>query len=94
MTPARDPQDAQADAARRAATRQRAGQQDSEPSLGARLGQIGVLGWMMVLPMLLGLLLGHWLDRLCGSGVLFSAALLLLGSVLGFWSGWKWMHRR
>ncbi len=93
MTPASEPRDRIAEAARQAAARDRAGQADREPSLGARLGQIGVLGWMMVLPILLGLLLGRWLDRLAGSGVLFSAAFLLLGAVIGFWSGWKWMHR-
>lgn len=93
MTPVPEPRDRIAEAARRAAARDRAGQADKEPSLGARLGQIGVLGWMMVLPILLGLLLGRWLDRLAGSGVLFSAALLLLGAVIGFWSGWKWIHR-
>ena len=82
-----------AEAARQAAERARQERDDPEPSLGARFGQIGVLGWMMVLPILLGLLLGRWLDRLAGSGVLFSAALLLLGAVIGFWSGWKWMHR-
>jgi len=82
------------DAARRALRREEQARIDPEPSLGRRLGQIGVLGWAIVVPLLLGLLLGRWLDRLLGSGVMFSAAFLFLGAALGLWSAWRWMHRQ
>lgn len=49
---------------------------------------------MIVTPLLLGLLVGRWLDRLLGSGVLFSAALVVAGAGLGLWSAWRWMHRQ
>ncbi|HAF91848.1 MAG TPA: ATP synthase subunit [Pseudomonas sp.] len=68
--------------------------EDPEPSLARRLGQVGLLGWMIVTPLLLGLLVGRWLDRLLGSGVLFSAALVVAGAGLGLWSAWRWMHRQ
>jgi hypothetical protein len=42
-------------AAQRAVEREAAGRADPEPSLGARLGQIGVLGWAVVVPTLLSL---------------------------------------
>jgi ATP synthase protein I len=64
-----------------------------EPSLGARLAQTGIVGWMVVTPTLLGAWLGRWLDQLALTGVLFSAALLLSGAALGFWSAWTWMHK-
>ncbi len=81
-------------AARQAAQRERAGLEEPEPSLGARLGQIGILGWTIVVPTLLGLVLGHWLDRYFGTRVFFSAPLLMVGAAVGLWSAWKWMHRQ
>jgi ATP synthase protein I len=89
-----DPQDRMIRAAREAAERDRRGHEDPEPSLGARLGQIGVLGWMTIVPMLLGLFVGRWLDARLGTGIFFSAPLLMIGAVLGMWSAWRWMHRR
>lgn len=85
--------DGMQEAARRAAERARRGAADPEPSLGARLGQIGALGWTVVLPTLTGLFLGRWLDRTLGTGVFFSAPLIMLGAGLGFWFAWRWMHR-
>jgi ATP synthase protein I len=81
------------EAARQAAERAAAGAETPEPSLGARLGQIGILGWTIVVPTLLALLLGRWLDRVFQSGVFFSAPLIMIGAGFGFWSAWKWMHR-
>ena len=58
------------------------------------VGQIGVLGWIIVTPTLIGLFLGRWLDRSFGTGIFWSAPLLLLGVVIGFWSAWRWMHQQ
>lgn len=82
-----------ADAAKRAAERAAEGREVPEPSLGMRLGQIGILGWTIVVPTLVGLFIGRWLDRIADTGVFFSAPLLMLGAAFGFWSAWKWMHR-
>ncbi|MGJ0508651.1 MAG: AtpZ/AtpI family protein [Methylocystis sp.] len=83
-----------AEAARKAAARERELRCDPEPSLGKRLGQIGVLGWIIVLPALAGLFFGRWLDRTMHSGVFFSAPLMMLGAALGLWLAWKWMSRQ
>jgi ATP synthase protein I len=83
-----------AEAARKAAARERELRQDPEPSLGKRLGQIGVLGWIIVLPALAGVFAGRWLDRTMHSGVFFSAPLVMLGAALGLWLAWKWMSRQ
>lgn len=80
-------------AARQASERAETGARTPEPSLGARLGQIGILGWAVVAPTLLALLLGRWLDGMLDSGVFFSAPLIMIGACIGFWSAWKWMHR-
>ena len=37
---------------------------DGEPTVARRLAQIGVLGWIVVVPMLAGLFVGRWLDGL------------------------------
>lgn len=86
--------DRMAEAAREASQRADEGRSDPEPSLGTRLGQIGVLGWTMILPTLLGVFAGRWLDRTFGTGIFFSAPLLMLGAALGFWFSWRWMHHR
>ncbi|MBS1164551.1 MAG: F0F1-ATPase subunit family protein [Proteobacteria bacterium] len=91
--PHKDRQDRLAEAARQAEKRRREGLATPEPSLGARLGQIGVLGWTIVVPMLIGVAIGRWLDRTLGTGVFFSAPLIMIGAAIGFWSAWKWMHR-
>ena len=91
--PPPDTDDAMAAAARKASERARGGALIPEPSLGARRGPIGILGWMIVAPTLFGVLVGRWLDRALGSGVFFSAPLIMIGAALGFRAAWKWMHR-
>jgi ATP synthase protein I len=86
--------DALAAAARRAAEREEDKRKNPEPSLGARLGQSGALGWMIVVPALAGLFLGRWLDKTFATGVFFSAPLVMIGAGVGFWSAWKWMSRQ
>jgi ATP synthase protein I len=92
--PPKSPQDRLAGAARRAAERTRRGAEQPEPSLGARLGQMGILGWTIVVPTLIGVVIGRWIDRALGTGIVFSAALIMVGAAIGLWSAWKWMHSR
>lgn len=88
------PHNQMAEAAREAARRAEEGRKNPEPSLGARLGLIGVLGWMIVVPTLLALLLGRWLDHRFATGIFFSAPSLMIGAAVGFWLAWRWMHRQ
>ena len=80
-------------AARTAADRVRKGETVREPSLGSRLGQIGILGWTIVVPILLGTFIGRQLDLWLGTGIQFAAAFIVLGAAFGLWSAWRWMHR-
>ena len=64
---------------------------EDDPSVVRRLAQIGVLGWMIVVPMLIGVFVGRWLDQNFHSGLFWTAPLLMLGAGLGCWSAWKWM---
>ena len=79
-------------AVREARDRAEAGRRDPEPSLAKRFGQIGVLGWIIVLPTLAGVALGGWIDGALGSGITVTAALTMLGAALGLWLAFRWMH--
>ncbi len=67
---------------------------DGEPSLAKQFAAVGVLGWIIVVPTLLGVWIGRLVDRWLSSGITFTAALLFCGVVLGGWSAWRWMHER
>jgi ATP synthase protein I len=90
----KSPPDGMADAVRKRRERQVRWRLEGELSVARFVGQIGILGWIIVAPTLLGLFIGRWLDRTFGAGIFWSAALLVLGVTVGFWSGWRWMQRQ
>lgn len=63
-----------------------------EPSLLRQWAAVGVLGWLIVVPVLSGIALGRWLDDWANSGLVFTAALMTLGLAAGCWMAWRWMH--
>lgn len=67
---------------------------EGEPSTMKFVGQIGVLGWIIVAPALVGLFIGRWIDHKFGTGIFWSAPLLLIGVTIGCWSAWRWMHQQ
>ena len=67
---------------------------EGDMSVGRRLAQIGVLGWIFAAPTLAGLFLGRWLDARLASGIFWTAPLMVLGLCLGGWTAWKWMNAR
>ncbi len=71
--------------------RHRRWRREGDPSVARRLAQIGVLGWIIVVPMLIGVFAGRWLDQRFESGLFWTGPLLMLGLALGCWSAWKWM---
>ncbi|HSB25929.1 MAG TPA: AtpZ/AtpI family protein [Burkholderiaceae bacterium] len=82
-----------------AQVRRRAGRaerwlREGDPTLLRQLAAVGVLGWVVVLPLLAGIAVGHWIDRTWHTGIVFTAALLLVGLSIGCWSAWRWMHGR
>jgi ATP synthase protein I len=86
--------DGMAQSVRRTRDRRQRWQAEGEPSMAQFVGQIGVLGWIIVAPTLIALFAGRWLDHRLGSGIFWSAPLLMVGVAFGFWSAWKWMHRQ
>jgi ATP synthase protein I len=66
---------------------------EGERSLGQNLAMIGVLGWTIVTPTLLGILAGRWLDRQFSSGIFWTLGLLVAGLTLGCTLAWRSMYR-
>jgi ATP synthase protein I len=62
---------------------------EGERSLWQNLSMVGALGWLIVTPTLLGVLLGRWLDRSFDTGIFFSGALIFLGVALGSYLAWQ-----
>ena len=65
---------------------------EGDPSVARQLARIGALGWIIVVPMLIGIFIGHWMDHKFYTGLFWTAPLLMLGLALGCWSAWKWMN--
>jgi ATP synthase protein I len=62
---------------------------EGERSLWQNLSMVGALGWLIVTPTLLGVLVGRWLDGVFDTGILFSGALIFLGITMGCYLAWQ-----
>lgn len=57
------------------------------------LGMMGLIGWSVVVPTLLGAALGIWLDERDPGGRSWTLALLSIGLVIGCLNAWHWVSR-
>lgn len=57
------------------------------------LGMLGMIGWSVALPTLLGVLLGVWLDRVAPAPFSWVLSLIVVGLVLGLANAWFWVRR-
>lgn len=73
--------------------RRREWQQQGERSLWQNLSMIGALGWLIVTPTLLGVLIGRALDARFDTGIFFSGAFIFLGVALGSWLAWQRVNK-
>jgi ATP synthase protein I len=79
-------------AVRRRQARREQWRREGERSLGQNLAMIGALGWTIVVPTLLGIFVGRWLDRTFLSGIFWTLSLLVAGLTVGCTFAWKRMH--
>ncbi len=61
------------------------------PGVWSGLGMMGLVGWSVAIPTLLGAALGLWLDRRYPGGRSWTLALLVVGLALGCWNAWYWV---
>lgn len=69
----------------------KARQERKNPLIG--LGMFGMVGWSVVIPTLLGLALGLWLDRKLPSNYSWTLMLLFVGLILGCCNAWYWIQK-
>ena len=55
------------------------------------LGMVGIIGWSIVVPTLLGTLLGIWIDKKYGGRISWTLSLLIIGLTLGCLNAWRWV---
>jgi ATP synthase protein I len=55
------------------------------------LGMMGLIGWSVVIPTLLGAALGLWLDRHYPGKHAWTLALLMAGLAIGCFNAWHWV---
>lgn len=57
------------------------------------LGMMGLIGWSVTVPTLLGAALGAWLDRHHPASHPWTLTLLMAGLVIGCWNAWHWIAK-
>ena len=76
------------------ATRKLRARRDRSQGVWFGLGMMGLIGWSIVVPTVVGAALGRWLDsRQAGGQHSFSwtLALLAAGLAIGCWNAWHWV---
>lgn len=57
------------------------------------LGMMGLVGWSVVVPTLLGTAIGIWLDKHYPGGHSWTLALLVAGLAIGCANAWHWVAK-
>ncbi len=63
------------------------------PGVWFGLGMMGLIGWSVTVPTLLGAALGLWLDHHHPASHPWTLALLMAGLVIGCWNAWHWVAK-
>ncbi|MBU0664687.1 MAG: AtpZ/AtpI family protein [Proteobacteria bacterium] len=75
------------------ATRKLKARRNPTPGVWFGLGMMGLIGWSVVVPTLLGAALGIWLDNRYPGGRSWTLALLAVGLALGCFNAWHWVAK-
>lgn len=75
------------------AARKLKAQRQATPGIWFGLGMMGLIGWSVVVPTLLGAALGLWLDRRYPGTRSWTLALLIAGLALGCINAWLWVTK-
>lgn len=75
------------------AARKLKARRNGRPGVWFGLGMMGLIGWSVVVPTLLGAGLGMWLDRSYPSERSWTLALLIAGLAAGCLNAWLWVAK-
>lgn len=75
------------------AARKLKAQRHSTQGVWFGLGMMGLIGWSVVVPTLLGAALGLWLDKRQPGKHSWTLALLVAGLVIGCFNAWQWVAK-
>ena len=64
-----------------------------EPGVWFGLGMMGLIGWSVTIPTLLGAALGAWLDQQDPGRHKWMLALLAAGLAIGCFNAWHWVAK-
>ncbi len=73
------------------ANRKLKAQRNAHQGVWFGLGMMGLIGWSVVVPTLLGAALGMWLDAHHPGKHAWTLALLMAGLVIGCLNAWHWV---
>jgi len=88
----RDKEDAFGQAVEGKARRKIRARRNPERGIWFSLGMMGLVGWSVALPALLGVFVGRWLDHRWPGRVSWTLTLLLVGVGLGCYTAWHWVR--
>jgi ATP synthase protein I len=75
------------------AARKLKARRNPKPGVWFGLGMMGLIGWSVAIPTLLGAALGLWLDRRFPGGRSWTLALLVAGLMIGCLNAWFWVSK-
>ena len=75
------------------ATRKLKARRNPPPTVWFGLGMMGLIGWSVVVPTLLGAALGLWLDKHHPGKHAWTLALLVAGLAIGCFNAWHWVDK-
>lgn len=73
------------------AARKRNAKRNAAPGVWFGLGMMGLIGWSVTVPALIGAGLGLWLDKQFQGAYSWTLTLLLLGLAVGCLTAWNWV---
>ena len=75
------------------AARKLKARRNATPGVWFGLGMMGLIGWSVVVPTLLGAALGIWLDNRHPGSHSWTLMLLVIGLVIGCVNAWHWVAK-
>ena len=66
---------------------------DEDRSIWFWLGMMGLVGWSVAVPTLIGVGIGAWLDRILTGRISWTLSGLIVGATIGCITAWFWVKR-